>query len=73
MSSSTLRTLVRPSQVWADLTGVVVLDPDGWDRSNYVASWAEPITLAEFRSRVNMSTVRFSTLDVLDSLLTENL
>ena len=70
---STLRTLVRSSQVWADLTGVVVLDPDGWDRSNFAASWSEPITLEEFRSRVYISTVRFSTLSVLDSLLSENL
>lgn len=70
---STLRTILRSSQVWADLTEVVVLDPDGWDRSNFTESWNEPITLQEFRSRVYMSTVRFHTLSVLDSLLTENL
>lgn len=70
---STLRTLVASSEVWAELTGVVVLDPDGWDRSNFTASWSEPITLEEFRSRTYMSTVRFSTLAVLDALLSENL
>lgn len=71
---STLRTLLRSSEVWAALTGIVVYDPDGWDRSNFEASWAEPITLEEFRSRTYMSTILLSdSLHVLDSLLSENL
>lgn len=54
--------ILRSSQVWADLTGIVIYDPDGWDRQNYEASWAEPISLAEFKRRVWMSTVNFNTL-----------
>lgn len=45
---------------WCALLGVTVLDPDGWDRSGqqaFEASWAEPITEAEFRARVATSTV----------------
>jgi hypothetical protein len=35
--------------------GVTVLDPDGWDRRNYEASMAEPITLEEFKHRLSRS------------------
>lgn len=37
---------------------VQVLDPDGWDRSNFEKSWAEPITLSEFQKRLNESTIQ---------------
>lgn len=33
-----------------------ILDPDGWDRSNFEASWAEKITRDEFVNRVLKST-----------------
>lgn len=36
--------------------GIVVMDPDGWDRENYAASWGEPITEAEFNRRLCQST-----------------
>lgn len=49
---------VRTSQEWADLLGVEVLDPDGWDRRNFRESWAEPITRAEFGRRAAISTTR---------------
>jgi hypothetical protein len=39
--------------------GVTVLDPDGWDRSNFAESWAEQITLGEFNRRLNLSTISF--------------
>ena len=48
---------LQPSQFWEDLLGVHVLDPDGWDRKNFWESWAEPITEAEFRKRLAVSTV----------------
>lgn len=38
------------------------MDPDGWDRQNFEASWSEPITIAEFKRRVWMSTVNFKTV-----------
>ena len=36
-----------------------VLDPDGWDRSNFEASWLELITLSEYERRVSESTCEF--------------
>lgn len=36
--------------------GIVVLDPDGWDRRNFKVSWAELITREEFENRVCHST-----------------
>lgn len=38
------------------LKGRVVTDPDGWDRKNFEASWAESITRKEFERRVMLST-----------------
>ncbi len=37
---------------------VSVIDPDGWDRKNYKASWAEEITEQEFYQRLLNSTCR---------------
>jgi len=36
--------------------GITVLDPDGWDRSDFEKSWAEEITEGEMNRRVIMST-----------------
>jgi hypothetical protein len=36
--------------------GIVVYDPDGWDRSNFDVSWAEKITEEEFNKRLATST-----------------
>ena len=38
--------------------GVTVLDPDGWDRKNFVQSWAEELTLEEFDERLLQCTVQ---------------
>ena len=48
----------KTSQEWQKLVKeVVVLDSDGWDRSNYKYSWEqEQITIQEFFSRVAEST-----------------
>ena len=37
--------------------GVLVLDPDGWDRKNYNKSWREKITYEEFKQRLMRSTL----------------
>ena len=47
---------LSPSE-WVDLTGVVILDPDGWDRQNMAASWTERITIDEFKVRASRSTI----------------
>lgn len=39
-----------------DFKGIIVMDPDGWDRSNYEESWAEKITRDEFGNRMGRST-----------------
>ncbi|MFZ5713016.1 MAG: hypothetical protein ACOY3N_09270 [Bradyrhizobium sp.] len=35
---------------------LTVRDPDGWDRKNFEASWAEEITEQEFNRRLLSST-----------------
>jgi hypothetical protein len=50
----------KTSEEWCKKTGVQVLDPDGWDRDNFKASWNEKISYAEFESRVQRSTIRLS-------------
>lgn len=44
--------------------GLVVLDPDGWDRSNYEEDWARPITEQEFEDKLSVSTVNDLTIFV---------
>jgi hypothetical protein len=45
------------SDEWVNLLDLVIADPDGWDRTNFRESWAEPITIDEFKSRASRSTV----------------
>lgn len=57
----------KSSQRWAEITGVVVYDPDGWNRLNYQYSWFdELITFAEFKRRVFMSTVDLNSIKALE-------
>lgn len=44
------------SATWVKVLDVTVMDADGWDRSNFEASWAEKITRAEFDRRLASST-----------------
>jgi hypothetical protein len=38
---------------------VKIIDPDGWDRSNWEYSWyQEPITKEEFRDRLTKSSIQ---------------
>lgn len=46
---------LTPDQ-WCQLTEIVVMDPDGWDRSNYQKDWAKPLTFDEFLTKAHMST-----------------
>ena len=52
---SDLRT---PEEWLADdeFNGVVVLDPDGWDRTNYDEDWAIPITRDVMTAKLALST-----------------
>jgi hypothetical protein len=56
------------SQIWSELLGVDVKDPDGWDRSSteaFAESWHERISRAEFLRRMAASTVQVYSWSVL--------
>lgn len=49
----------KPSSEWIKSVGYEVIDPDGWDRSNFQYSWyEEEITFGEFNNRLLSSTIR---------------
>lgn len=52
---------LETSEMWYTIylkDKVDILDPDGWDRSNYIYSWEEElITWKEFLKRLSMSTI----------------
>ena len=54
---------MKTSKTWCrklDISLDAILDPDGWDRTNYDYSFnKEKITKEEFVSRLGQSTVRF--------------
>jgi len=41
---------------WEVIDDVAVMDPDGWDRKNYDASWNTPINRDEWNQRMRVST-----------------
>jgi hypothetical protein len=54
-----LDIIKKPSSEWIKEVGYEVLDPDGWDRSNFQYSWYEEnITHQEFQRRLMISTVK---------------
>lgn len=48
----------RTSAQWSERLELEILDPDGWDRQNFEASWTEEISKAEFWKRAARSTTR---------------
>jgi hypothetical protein len=42
--------------------GEDIIDPDGWDRSNFKESWDELISESEFDRRLMMSTCCFKNM-----------
>lgn len=55
--------LLKTSQEWLDIQKAVenkdifIMDPDGWDRKNFLDSWTEKITYQEYMFRFCQSTV----------------
>lgn len=47
---------LKMSSDWGIQFGLTVTDPDGWDRQNFDASWAELISEEEFKRRLSKST-----------------
>lgn len=50
-----MKELLLIPENWCLRTGIRVVDPDGWDRKNYLISWQEPITRDEFLVRAASS------------------
>lgn len=46
----------RTPHEWEGILGITVLAPDGWDRKNFTADWAIPLTQAEFQAKADVST-----------------
>lgn len=48
------------SEDWCKLTGVLVLDPDGWDRKapNFDEDWNKEISFDTFWAKASNSTTR---------------
>jgi len=58
---------VRTSDDWLKLLypTTLILDPDGWDRSDYQYSfYQEKISRQEFENRLNVSTIQFGRDDL---------
>ena len=55
---------LRTSEEWQKVCKITVLDPDGWDRTNYQYSWfEEKISREEFMNSVLPSTCMFHAED----------
>ncbi len=51
---------LKTSEEWQKLCAINVIDPDGWDRTNYEYSWhKEKLTRKEFEQRLLKSTCEF--------------
>jgi hypothetical protein len=51
--------ILKTSAEWQKECDTIVIDPDGWDRTNYEYSWnEEKITLEEFQKRMAFSTCK---------------
>ena len=55
---------LHSSEEWSKIVereeGIIILDADGWDRSNFDAAWNQPITKKTFDRRLAQSTIRIT-------------
>ena len=56
----TNKTIKRSPDKWGKLLNILIIDPDGWNRSNYDVDWKKKLTLSEFIQKASNSTARFS-------------
>lgn len=40
-----------------EFSGLIVIDPDGWDRRRFKEDWARPLNRVEFVGRLSISTL----------------
>lgn len=45
-------------EVWCQMFDIIILDPDGWDRSNFDEDWAKALTREEFVKKMMVSTIQ---------------
>lgn len=50
-------TDLRTPAEWEKELDVIVVDPDGWDRTNFEEDWAKPISREEFNQKLGRSSV----------------
>lgn len=50
-----------------EYSNIIICDPDGWDRTHFKESWAEPISEEEFKRRLSLSTCIYN----VDSLIND--
>jgi hypothetical protein len=48
---------LKSSAQWAEELDVKIVDPDGWDRTNFEEDWHRPISRIEFIQKASMSTI----------------
>ncbi len=53
----TTSTELHTPDEWSILLDVFIVDPDGWDRTNFDEDWARPLTRGEFVRKAAMSTI----------------
>jgi hypothetical protein len=51
---------LKTPEEWCKLTGIIILDPDGWDRSaaNFDNDWNKKIAFDEFYYKAAVSTTK---------------
>ena len=62
------KEMLKTSEQWQKKfkKDILVLDPDGWNRTRFEHSWKEEkISLAEFKKRCMTSTLKFFNRDFL--------
>ena len=47
-------------KVWCQLTGIEIIDADGWNRQDFDADWRKPLNFKEFIEKVHKSTTTLS-------------
>lgn len=51
---------LKTSFEWQNIKGIVIMDPDGWDRNNlYYSFYEEKISEAEYDRRAAASTISY--------------
>lgn len=55
----TTESELRTPAEWEAELGITVVDPDGWDRTNFAEDWARPISREVFWQKVGSSTVNW--------------